>query len=364
MSEPSFHEVTPSLSRPIRLLMVGNFFSSPRIGFQYCSALADQLEKRGHAVVRTSFSAHRALRLVDMLRSSWMGRERFDFAHIDVFSGPAFEWARLVGAFLRALGKPYVLTLHGGSLPEFAEQRPRAVTRLLRSARVVTAPSLYLCDALQSIRRDIRFVPNAIELSDYPYRRRSPLLPDLIWLRAFHRIYAPETAVLAFKTVLEQYPSARLRMVGPDKDGSLAISRDLAHELDLGKASEFVPGIPKKEVPRELSTNSIFINTTTIDNTPMSVMEAMACGLPVVTSDVGGIRYLLADGVDAAFVPARDPVRLAEAILGLLREPGFAVSIAERARQKVERFDWRYVLPAWEQLFAEVLSKRDGPHIK
>src|SRR5690242_12077554 len=128
---------------PRRVLYVGTF-PSLRGGTQnraYCEDLADRLEEAGHEVIRTSPHLRRLPRLADVLYTAYVSRAAYDVAIVDVFSGLAFSLMEAACFELRRLGKPYVLTLHGGALPEFAERWPRRVRALLGSAALVTAPS-------------------------------------------------------------------------------------------------------------------------------------------------------------------------------------------------------------------------------
>ena len=100
-------------------------------------------------------------------------------------------------------------------------------------------------------------------------------------------------AVKVLQQLQKQYPSATLTMVGPDKDGSLQTTKDFAKSL--GITVNFSGQLTKEEWWELASKHDIFINTTHFDNTPVSVMEAMALGLPVVSTNVGGIPYLLTD---------------------------------------------------------------------
>ena len=95
------------------------------------------------------------------------------------------------------------------------------------------------------------------------------------------------------------------------------------------------------------------MNTTNVDNTPLSVLEAQAAGLCVVSTNVGGLPYLLADGHDALLVPPDDPAAMAEAVRRAISEPGLAASLSRNGRAKAEEFDWTCVLPRWESLFEQ-----------
>ncbi|HEY9517490.1 MAG TPA: glycosyltransferase, partial [Gemmatimonadaceae bacterium] len=222
-------------------------------------------------------------------------------------------------------------------------------------AAAVAAPSRYLIEHVRHLRDDVRLLPNALDLADYPFRERVCPEPKLIWLRAFHSIYNPPLAPAVLARVAAEYPDARLVMVGSDKgDGSLQETRAAVERLGLGDKVTMPGGVPKSEVPNRLQTGDIFLNTTNVDNTPVSVLEAMACGLCVVSTSVGGMPYLLEDGVDALLVPPDDPAAMAGAVSRILTEPGLASSLSHAARNTVEAFDWQPILAQWQDLLSSV----------
>src|SRR5262249_26939923 len=151
--------------------------------------IAVRLRSTGWQVITTTSRVGRVARLADMVRTIYARRRDYEVAQVDVYSGHAFIWAEVVCAALRSLGKPFVLTLHAGRLPEFAARFPRRVQRLLQSAHVVTTPSSYLSIEMAAYRSDLRVLPNGLDISAYPFRERRNPGPRLIWLRSFHRIY-------------------------------------------------------------------------------------------------------------------------------------------------------------------------------
>jgi glycosyltransferase involved in cell wall biosynthesis len=253
---------------------------------------------------------------------------------------------------LRLAAKPYVLTLHGGDLPGFARRWPGRVRRLLVSAAVVTTPSRYLREEMQGYRQDmLLLLPNPLNLKAYQFQLREHPRPRLIWLRAFHEVYNPVLALEVLAILASKVPDIHLIMVGPDKgDGSLSKTRRSARELGLEERISFTGQVSKQDVPLWLNKGDIFLNTTNVDNTPVSVLEAMACGLCVVSTEVGGIPYLLENGRDALLVPPGDPEAMAAAVDRILQQPTLAGSLSLRARRKVEQFDWGIILPQWEEL--------------
>jgi len=161
--------------------------------------------------------------------------------------------------------------------------------------------------------------------------------------------------------LISDFPNIHLTMVGPDKgDGSLQATQKVTEELGLNGHIAFPGGVPKASVPDWLDKSDIFINTTNVDNTPVSVLEAMACGLCVVSTNVGGIPYLLEHEKDALLVPPDDPKAMAEAVRRILIEPELAEHLSLNARQKAEKFDWQTVLPQWESLFGYIIVLARG----
>jgi glycosyltransferase involved in cell wall biosynthesis len=339
------------------ILLVDNFLSASGFTRTVSEDLAERLAQAGWPVITTSHKPARLPRLVDMVATAWKHRHEYAVAQVAVYSGPSFLWAEAVCWVLRRAGKPYVLTLHGGALPAFARRWPGRVRRLLCSAAVVTTPSHYLQEQMRPYRPDLRLLPNPLDIGRYPFALRQRPQPCLVWLRAFHRIYNPTLAPRVVALLAREFPNVHLIMVGPDKgDGSLQATQRLAAELGVADRIAWKGGVPKADVPKWLSQGDIFLNTTYVDNTPVSVLEAMACGLCVVSTNIGGIPYLLEHGEDALLVPPDDAEAMAAAVRRVLTEPGLAERLSRNARKKAEGFDWSVVLPQWERLLLEVVG--------
>jgi len=341
-------------------LFISNWFSVSNQKYSgYTPQLVSKLQALGWNITTASSRSNHLARALDMCLTAWRARSRCDVAQIDVFSGLAFLWAEAVAGVLSFLRKPYILTLHGGNFPAFARRWPGRVQRLLASAAVVTTPSRYLLEEMARYRADIILLPNALDLSLYqPRLTTQPVRPRLIWLRALHRIYNPVLAAQVVDRLRHDWPDVHLTMVGPDKgDGAFGELRRFVGDNNLQAHVSYIGGVPKEEVPAWLQRGDIFLNTTNVDNTPVSVIEAMACGLCVVSTNVGGIPYLLDHEQDALLVPPNDPDAMADAVRRILTEPGLAERLSRNARRKAEQFDWETILPQWERLLTEVAQR-------
>jgi glycosyltransferase involved in cell wall biosynthesis len=347
-----------------KALIVGNFLSASTGTYAVCEELADRLESRGWTVYRTSVRQARLPRLADMVFTVLSRRSEYDVAQVDVFTGLtglAFTLAQVVTYLLKALKKPFVLTLHGGRLPVFAHRHPIRVRRMLAMANVVTTPSRYLQTQMRTFRADLVLLPNPVDLALYPYRERSNPTSSLAWLRAFHNIYNPPLAAQVIKLLKPQFPDIHLTMYGPDKDdGSLEHFQSAAARLDVEDQITLFGSVPKLEVPRHLSQHDVFLNTTNFDNAPVSVMEAMALGMCVVSTDVGGIPYLLEDDHNALLVPPDDPEAMAAAVQRVLTEPSLAYRLSSNAHAAAEAWGWEVILPKWERLLQSVSEVSHG----
>lgn len=334
-----------------RVLIIGNFLSSHGAARGVCEELAPRLRQAGWTVHTASDRRGRATRLAHMMTVVWNRRHEYDVAQIDLYSGPAFFWAEAVCWLLRLIGRPYVLTLHGGRLPEFASVRQERMRRLLGSATAVTVPSAYLLHQMAPYRDGLTYLPNALDVAAYPAVRHSVVRPRLIWLRAFHRVYNPGMAVRTLAELKDEFPSIQLTMVGPDKgDSSWEQTKAAAKAHQVEAHLSLLGPLPKASVPSLLEQGDIFLNTSNADNTPVTVLEAMASNMCVVSTTVGGIPYLLKASEDALLVPPDDHVAMAAAIRCLLTDADCAEKIRAASIKKVRQFDWSVILPQWNSL--------------
>jgi glycosyltransferase involved in cell wall biosynthesis len=317
--------------------------------------LAERFRRDGHEALLTSRRKRRVPKLLDMLHTLWARRDRYDVVIVDAFSTSALWYARITTRLARALGKRSVVVLRGGRLGELADESPDMLRGLLRRASRVVAPSPFLAREVAA-RMDVpvEVVPNAVDLGLYPGRVRTRAEPRLFWLRTFRSLYLPEVAIEVVALLKDAHPGVELVMAGPEADDSLRRCRSLARELGVADRVRF-PGLVSKPELRSLGDASdVFLNTTSIDNTPVSVIEAMAMGLCVVSTDVGGIPDLLQDGETALLVPPRDAGAMARAVASILERPELAGRLSRNAIAHARQFDLPRVAERWYDLVGEL----------
>ena len=270
---------------------------------------------------------------------------------IDTYSTANFWYAYLCAKIATSRGLRYIPILHGGELPARFRKSEKKTSFILRNAYCNVAPSGYLYDFFKNKGfKNLKQIANPVDIDCYKYKERSRLSPRLLWVRSFAKIYNPMMALEVVQELQKGFPGVHLCMVGPEKDGSLAACKAFA---EARKLPVTFTGKLEKTDWVELSTEyDIFINTTHFDNMPVSVIEAMALGLPVVSTRVGGIPFLLEDGENALLVDDASVEQMVSAIQGLLEDVELPATLASHARNKAETFDWQIIKEAWLTLLS------------
>ena len=333
----------------ITLLYIGNKLSKHGLSLSNVETLGKQLGYT-YNIITVSDKKNKLLRLLDMIWSIIRDRKKVSLILIDTFSTSSFYYAFICAYVASIMKLPYIPILHGGNLPFRLKNNKKMSRFLFGNAARNVAPSKYLQHAFKKYGFGTIYIPNNIDITKYPYKKRVVISPHLLYVRALDKIYNPTMAVDVLANVMEVYPEAVLCMVGPDKDGSLVEVLERAKQLGVEKQLT-ITGKLEKEVWVKLSENyDIFINTTNYDNQPVSVIEAMALGFPIVSTNAGGLPYLITDGHDGLLVDKNEVTAMSEKIKYLLRNSSVTRKLSVNARKKAELFDWQSVRKKWEDL--------------
>ena len=282
---------------------------------------------------------------------------RADVVHAFAASYTSFLLAPLPAVIVaKLLRTPVVLNYHSGEAPDHLRRSAvaRFVLRHLVDANVV--PSVYLRDVFQSFDIDAEVVPNIVDLQQFTYRVRDPLRPRLLCTRNFEPLYNLSCVLRAFAKILSQYPAATLTLVGSGSQDTAL--RQEAAALRIENVT-FAGRVAPSEVHRYYANADIYVQAPSIDNMPLSLLEAFASGLPVVSTDVGGVPSMLRHGIDGLLVGDDNPDALAERVIQLLRDPALAHRLAESACRTLAAYEWRVVCQGWLQAYDRALGRID-----
>jgi glycosyltransferase involved in cell wall biosynthesis len=328
------------------LLYIGNKLSKTGKTETTIKTLSEALRSEGYTVYAVSNKKNKLWRLLDMLLAILKFSKKVDCVLIDTYSTSNFYYAYLCSQFCRLLKLKYIPILHGGNLPNRLHNNPKLSKALFKNAYKNIAPSLYTQSNFEKHGvTNIVCIPNSIKLKNYPFKQRTYETVKLLWVRSFSEIYNPLLAIKILKSLLDEGLQASLCMVGPDNDGSLWKAKKYAEKLNV---EVIFTGKLSKEAWISLSEGyNFFVNTTNFDNMPVSVIEAMALGLPVISTNVGGMPYLIETNEEGILVNPDDVAAFVETIKRLQRNTDFTTNMALKARQKVKGFDWELVKKHW-----------------
>jgi glycosyltransferase involved in cell wall biosynthesis len=240
-------------------------------------------------------------------------------------------------------------------LPEFSLQHPHWTEAVLRRAKTIVAPSTYLANFFDKKGLSVHIIPNLIDIKEYPFRERKAIQPRLLWMRAFHPCYAPEMAVKVFAKLKEIHPQAILTMAGKDK-GLLKKTQELVKENNLAESVRFPGFLAMREKTEAFARHDVFLNTSRIDNMPVSLIEVAAAGLPIVTTNAGGIADVFEHEKNALLVDGIDSVDdMVQGLQRLLREPDLACRLSRQARTLAEQSDIAAGLAQWKKILSNAI---------
>lgn len=330
------------------LLYIGNQYNN-KGNQSSIDILGQLLKEEGHYVFFASNKKNILIRLFHMLWACLNYRRKVDVVLIDTYSTLNFYYAFFVSQLCRLLKLKYISILHGGNLPERIKTSPKLSKAIFNHAYKNIAPSKYIKSNFESLGyTNIVCIPNSIELNNYVFQERSFDTVKLLWVRSFSKIYNPILAIKLLKSLRDINIDAELCMIGPDGDGSMQEVIDYANELNVevtltGKLS-------KKEWIERSRDYNIFINTTNFDNMPVSVIEAMALGLPVISTHVGGMPFLIEDNYTGILVEPDSVKAFIKAIKRLLNSPKESKMMTLNARKVAEQLDWNIIKTQWEKV--------------
>ena len=276
---------------------------------------------------------------------------RADVVHVFSASYSSFLLAPLPAIVIaRLFGKRVLLNYHSGEAEDHLRHSWIARTALRRHVGVNVVPSAFLKDVFTRFGIDATVVANTVDRRDFAYRardlRRRPL--TILSTRNFEPVYNVACTLRAFASIQARFADATLTLVGTGSQEQTL--KTLATELGL-RGVRFVGRVVPQEIPAHCAIADVYVQTPSADNMPLSVLEAFASGLPVVSTAVGGVPAILTDGVHGLLAPADDAPAIAARIIELIERPEFAAQLAQAAYEECARYDWQSVRESWLDLY-------------
>lgn len=296
-------------------------------------------------------------RMLPYLLHLWQAGGRVDLFHVMANSGWSWHLFAAPAIWIARLrGRPVVINYRGGEADQFLNKSLAWIGPSLRCADAVIVPSGFLEAVFGKYGFATAVVPNIINLERFSAAapESEGAAPRILVARNLEPIYDNATALRAFAIVCASHPQAKLVVAG---SGPLrAELEQLAGELGVAHAVTFTGRVDNAGMAELYRGANMMLNPSLVDNMPNSVLEALASGVPVVSTNVGGVPYLVEDGKTALLVPPQAPQAMAAAMLRLVTEPALGARLREAGLSYVQQYTWTNVQPRLLQVYRATLA--------
>jgi len=248
----------------------------------------------------------------------------------------------------RAFGKRVILHYHSGEADDHLARWGVLVHPWLRLAQHIVVPSEYLRGVFARYGYAAHVIPNVVDVTRFHYRERRPLRPRILSARNLDPYYRVDLVIEAFARFRALEPDARLTIAGYGREEERLRALAAAVAPD---AIQFVGRVDPDAMPRLYAAHDIFVNASELDNQPVSLLEAVASGLPVVSTAVGDVPFMIDDGQTGLLAACGDVAGLADRIVAVWRDPNAARERARRAHEGIAAYTWSAVRDRWTEIY-------------
>jgi phenylacetate-CoA ligase len=284
-------------------------------------------------------------RLLPYLGALWCAAGRAAIVHVMANSGWAWHLHAAPAVWIgRLRGKAVLLHYHGGEAAAFLARRGRLVTVTMGLAHAIVVPSGFLARLFGQHGLSAMVLPNVVDLARFsPGPPASRPHPVIAVCRHLEPVYDHATALRAFGLVRRAVPHARMVIAGEGSE--LGRLRELAGALGVADAVSFAGALDQDGMARLYRGADAVLNPSLADNLPVSILEALASGVPVVSTNVGGIGWLLEHGATGLLTAPGDAQAMARHLVAILHDSVNAQRMRAAGIQLAGRYTWQYVGP-------------------
>ncbi|MFO1257172.1 MAG: glycosyltransferase family 4 protein [Gammaproteobacteria bacterium] len=276
-----------------------------------------------------------------------------------IFSNSGLSWFlfSLPPVFIAKLRrKDVIINYRGGGADQFLKRWCFAVKQVIIWTNGLIVPSDYLKSIFAKYQIEARVVPNVIDETKFYPRTHSNFQTlntkaeiVLSITRNLEPIYGVDVAIKSFFEAKKLIPQLKLKIAG--EGVAFQDLKRIVQNLGLENDVDFLGRLSQSEMLNLYQTTDLLINPSLVDNMPNSLLEAMACALPIITSNAGGIPYMVDHLKSAWIVPAGDINLLTEAIIKLIQNDTLRLTMAETAFKQSRIYFWPQVKERWAQIY-------------
>ena len=288
----------------------------------------------------------------DLLRKLY----KYDIVHIFSASYFTFVYVSIPALLIaKIFGVKTILNYRSGEAEVFFSGWGKRFLPLLRKFDAIVSPSNYLVDVFAKFDVKASAINNFISREKYIFRDRVPLRPVFLSNRILEPLYNIDCILRAFKIIQNKYPEAALTVAHEGYDR--ARLENVVKELNL-KNVNFVGLVAHERIAELYDSVDVYLNSPNLDCMPGSLIECFASGLPIVSTNAGGIPYIVENNRTGLLVALNDHKALAENALRLLEDDKFARKIIAEGRAESLEYSWENVREKWLALYEKLAERK------
>jgi glycosyltransferase involved in cell wall biosynthesis len=280
-------------------------------------------------------------RLPQYCISLYRGYAKADIVHLMANSGWSWHLFATPAIWLAKLRrKPILINYRGGHAAKFFQHSWRLVSLSIQQSAGVIVPSSYLQQVFYQYKQASTIVPNVLDPSIfYPTTKPAGAKQlHIIVTRNLEAIYDVACVIRAFSNIVQQFPYAILTIAGSGPERKTL--ELLVKQLNLISSVKFVGRLNSSEIASLYRSADVMFNSSLVDNSPNSLIEAMASGVPIISSNVGGIPLLVTHEYDALLVAPSQPELFYQQVSRLQKDPVLKQKLITNGLNSSRRFHW------------------------
>ncbi|MBT4195529.1 MAG: glycosyltransferase family 4 protein [Gammaproteobacteria bacterium] len=279
-----------------------------------------------------------------------------DIVHIFSSSGLNYYLFTLTPIVLSSLlNKKVIINYHGGGAESFFNNNLKLLAWSMSHCDKLVVPSRFLQEVFEKFGYKSEVIGNIANVEQFNFKKRKIDVPVVISTRNLTSLYNIECAVKSFSILQRDYPKAIFYIAGdgPEKENlKLLVAR-----LNLRNV-HFLGNLQNEDVVSYIDRSNIFINTSTVDNMPGSILEAFASGLPVVSTNVGGIPYMVEHGVTGLLAGNNDYKKLGELLVSVLGDSKLTSRLIDNGYAQILGLKGEIITELWTTTYSQLIDNR------
>ena len=336
-----------------RICAVGVFLNEYDIQLQ---TLLNLFSKNNIQYIKTTYYKNKVLKFIDIFSFLFINRKKYDVIHIQAHSGYNIISVIISIFWAKILNKKIIVMYYGGDAKSYFSNHPYFYKLVFSRIDVVVVACNYMKSIFSDILKiDTKIIPHIINIEEWPNRLRSKSKGNLLWVRSFWDDYNPLMLLKVYKKIININPDFKLKIIGAGY-----LEKEIKNFININELNgiELLGRVSDSDLKSSYEWADVFINTTNIDNQPVTVLEAMTCGCAIVSTNPGGIPDIIEDGYNGLLCNTNDIDSMVDNVMSLHNDFELFCKLSKNGRLYINKhFSKKIIYERWQKRYNSLSFK-------